>query len=493
MSSTNFSAANLLVGTRVGLGGLTKGLSDAGGKLTSFASGVSQKFGKFDLGKALVGGLAAFGAFKGFSFFEDLRKGAAESLDEIGALSEKVGASASNLAGLQYAAKLANVEQAGLSSSLTKLGINLGQIASGGGQKAADALAQLGLNASDLAKMDRVEAFKAIAEQISKIPNPAQQSAAAVALLGKSGADLLPLMAQGAAGIAEAQEQASKLGIVSKNMDAGVQQVNASNDAWDKMMMTISGIGTQLAIAVAPAFTAIFNTISEVIGQANAWFQAQGDGSNFIIGALGMVGKAFGVVADVIHTVKLGWIAAQSLLTTGLGNVLGGVALVVKGFQDLLNLIPGVHKEFGDFLETYSADLKRLGADQWENFNKELAKEPPSTGINKWFDNLKAQAFEAQEVAAATKQDWSVVGDMANASAQIASEKGASSKQGAMFAGALEMGSAEARSAILAFRQNASGSLVGLANTAKASLDVQQKMLVGINRIADQNDEEDLF
>lgn len=454
----------IAIGMRVADSGFTKGLAKKSQQLSGFAASIPG---------LVTGGLAALGITKVASDLMGLRTAAADNLDTLGALSERVGATVSNLAGLQYAAKLANVEQGGLSTALTKLGVNLGEIAGGGGEKAAEALTRLGLSSKSLASMDRVEAFKQVSEAIARIPNPAERSALAVALLGKSGAELLPLMQQGAAGIEAAQKEAAKLGIATANLDQGAAKVNAANDAWDRMGMALGGVGQQLAIAVAPAFTAIFDTVAGVLGGVVNWVGNTTEGSNAVIGAVGLVGGAFGAVADVVHTLRIGFGAAQSVIITGLGDIVGGVGFVVKGFQDLLNLIPGVKVEFGNFLQTYSEDLKRLGAEKWEDFQAELVQPPPSQGIKGFFDNLNARMFEAKNFAVDIKKE---IGGVTDAEEEAKKTK-AKSKENKSFAGAMDLGSAEARSTIMAFQSRRFDNQRELANQSRAQTALQQRIL----------------
>jgi hypothetical protein len=64
--------------------------------------------------------------------------------------------------------------------------------AAGGGKEAVQALSSIGLSAADFQGLSSSEQFTLIANAINGITDPAQRAAAAVAIFGKSGADLLP-------------------------------------------------------------------------------------------------------------------------------------------------------------------------------------------------------------------------------------------------------------------------------------------------------------
>ncbi len=96
---------------------------------------------------------------------------------------------------------------------------NVGQAAMVGGP-AADALDRLGLSVKTIAGESADQAFKDIADGIAGVTNPAERARLAVDIFGKSGQKLLPLMMEGAAGIAAAQAEAEKLGISFSRVDA---------------------------------------------------------------------------------------------------------------------------------------------------------------------------------------------------------------------------------------------------------------------------------
>jgi hypothetical protein len=457
----------IVIGMRVGLGGLTKGLSSAGQQLSGFAAFATSN---------IKAGLAALGVTTAVTGLMNLRASAAESMESIGDLADRAGASTEGLTALKWAAHLGGVEFEQVSAAMLKLGVNLAK-ATAEGKGSDGVFARLGISAGKLAQMDRVEAFKQIAESLKGIQNPAERSALAVELFGKAGTNLGILWSQGAAGIEAAQAEMERLGVSFSRVD--VERVAMATDAWDKIGVAVEGVGQQLAIAVGPAFAAVFESIAQVVGQANSWFKAQGEGSNFVIGALGFVAKAFGVLVDVIHSVKLGFLAAQSVITTGLGFVVQGIAWVAKGLQEVINLIPGVKVEFGSFLETYADDLKRLGADQWAKFQSELAKEPPSAGVNAFFENLQVKAFEAKDAAAAVKKDWS---EIAEVSADVDANKAKDQKP---FAAAMELGSKEARSTILAFRRGgADETQKKIERNTRTQLDRQKAVADAVTQLA---------
>ena len=66
--------------------------------------------------------------------------------------------------------------------------------AASGGGSAADAFRQLGLQVGELAALKPDKQFEAIGKKIGAIADPTQRAAAAIAVFGKSGTDLLPMI-----------------------------------------------------------------------------------------------------------------------------------------------------------------------------------------------------------------------------------------------------------------------------------------------------------
>src|SRR2546426_591780 len=73
------------------------------------------------------------------------------------------------------------------------------------------------------------EALKGIADGLSKMENPAQRAAAAVAIFGKAGQGMLPMLLGGAEALSAAQREAEKLGLTFSRLDAA--KVELANEA----------------------------------------------------------------------------------------------------------------------------------------------------------------------------------------------------------------------------------------------------------------------
>ena len=71
----------------------------------------------------------------------------------------------------------------------------------------------------------------------------------AVDLFGKSGQGMINLIARGGKGLAEMEEEASKLGVAVSDLDAA--KIEEAHEATVKLWAAFAGIGQTIAIAVA--------------------------------------------------------------------------------------------------------------------------------------------------------------------------------------------------------------------------------------------------
>lgn len=201
------------------------------------------------LGGAIAGVLSA-GAVVGAI------KSSADYADQIGKLSQKIGIATEDISGLAYAAKLSDVSNEALSTGIKKLSTLIAE----GGEK----FKYLGINIKDAQgnSKDTLTVFAEVADRFAGMEVGAEKTALAVALFGKSGSDLIPLLNQGAAGIKAATDEARRFGlIVSKEAAAAAEQFNDN--------MTRLRASTQGAtVAIAGPFIKVLGESTEAMLRA---------------------------------------------------------------------------------------------------------------------------------------------------------------------------------------------------------------------------------
>jgi hypothetical protein len=208
-------------------------------------------FGAAIAGSAIVGGLGA------------IVKKSIDAGDELFNLQAKTGIAASSLIGLGNAAKLADVDQGTLAKGLTKLSVNLVKAAEGN-----DALAQkfqalgVSVKGADGQVVPADKALKQIADRFADLPDGAQKAAAAVALFGKSGADLIPLLNEGSASVEKFTFA------VGEDFAA---RSDLFNDTITELGIKAQGFGLELTDALLPALQSILEVFGDLFSTDQDW------------------------------------------------------------------------------------------------------------------------------------------------------------------------------------------------------------------------------
>ena len=142
------------------------------------------------------------------------------------------------------------------------------------GSEGAQAFARLGLSVSDLKAMRPEEAFVQVGEAIKNIKNPTEQAAAAMAVFGRAGAEMLPMLKSG---LADAMAQAEELGFVMSSQTAAA--ADALGDAVDALGMTWEGLKNNVASVIVQN-ASLHAFIEEGTTQLGRWSKAINGNTN---------------------------------------------------------------------------------------------------------------------------------------------------------------------------------------------------------------------
>lgn len=367
---------------------LEAGLKGARGQIGAFSgalAGVTAGVTNF----ALQMGVKAVGAMAGWVTNSFAAIGAAQDL------AIALNSDTQALQGLQYAAKNTGSDAATLNAALTKMNTNIGQ-GLAGNEKAAEGFDRLGLRIEDLAGMASTDAFGLIADEIAKLPTPAQQAQAAVDIFGKSASSLIPLLSEGSAGIEELQERYSMLSGGMSELD--VSKVQLAGDLMDDLGIFVKGVADQIAVNLAPFLsTAVAKMIDlGMNGQS----------------AVTMVGKGFtwleGILKEVAWwTVKIyqGWLSFQYVFQLLEVAFTKWYSTIERGFNGISAFIKKAtfgEVDFGtsDFFANWDREsTKALDATGSEilKLQSMLDKEAPQEFIGSIFEAVKTGADEAAQ------------------------------------------------------------------------------------------------
>ncbi len=277
-----------------------KGLGAAKQAVTDFGGGLMKIGGLIaGAGAAILGPLA--GAVLQFSAMGS----------EINDLAAKTGFGVEALSEYKFAAEQTGASMEDIGTSAKKMQKLLAE-AEGGSKTAAASLANIGLTVNDLKGLAPEEQFQKIADQLATIESPAQRTAAAMEVFGKSGTNLLPMVDN----LKALRQEARDLNLVPSA--EAISSADDIGDALDKVAAVgkaaVFEIGAALAPVLMPALTMVKNIGAAVVG----WIRNNGT----LIRTVAAIGLALLVAGGVIAGIGAGFIA--------LGAVIGGVMTVIS-------------------------------------------------------------------------------------------------------------------------------------------------------------------
>jgi hypothetical protein len=188
------------------------------------------------------------------------------------------------------------------------------------------ALMRLGINTSTFMSSAPDQQFLMIAEAISQIEDPTARTALAMDIFGRSGASLIPLLAEGSDGITRMMEEAKKLGITFTDETAA--RAEAFGDTMDKLKFSFMGVMNQIGPMVADMMEKLVPAMVEGVAKTVKWIQD----NEALVSGLIKFGAVVGGILTVIGPVL---VAIGSLIYafSGIMSAVAAVSSVIAGLS----------------------------------------------------------------------------------------------------------------------------------------------------------------
>ncbi|MDC8446461.1 MAG: hypothetical protein LV471_11115 [Nitrosomonas sp.] len=303
-----------------------------------------------------LGGALTLAAFSGFV------RGAINTADEMSKLSQKIGVTVRDVAGLQLAFRQSGIEANTLQTSIAMLARKAAE-----GNDAFQAMGVSTKNVDGTLKSTR-QLLGEVADRFAGYEDGAAKTALAIELFGRAGADLIPLLNGGSAALDAFDEMANKLGLTLDTETA--KQAEKFNDTLDLMGQGMQGIGRQIAAEMLPTFS----------GLADQFFTTMTEGDR-----LKSIAEALSTGLKVLTAVAIGVVGAFQTVGTVLGGVGAVIVNVFRGdFQaarEIANQLKGdLSVGFKSTLESMSKAWNATGSAAFEAMaltNKQLREQAP--------------------------------------------------------------------------------------------------------------------
>lgn len=298
-----------------------------------------------ELGEVILGGVVV-------EKFKEFVEGQVEAGVALKRQSEILGISTDNLQKFTLAAKEAGVSSEDAATGLRFLNKNIGEAILNGGE-AGKEFAKLGINLKDGEgkTKDVTEVAALLADKLQGMHSQAERTTVAMKLLGRGGANLLPMFQEGGKGIEEAVKDFEELGGgISEDF---TKQAHEAERQTVRFQFALTSLKSRIAQAVMPAFEGIFKFMTKWVVKlidlnkktnfVKTALIALGTGAAFfalkkLLGVFGELGGGGGVMGVLKGLLKFGFI----------GAIIFGLYLV---FDDLFKLMTGGKSEIGELAD----------------------------------------------------------------------------------------------------------------------------------------------
>jgi hypothetical protein len=270
--------------------------------------------------------LAAIGAGISFAAITAAAKASIDLADNLNDLSKKTGIAVENLAGLNLAAKQSGTDLEGLALGVNKLSINIA--------KNGESFRELGISAKD-----PLQAFAQLADVLSSIEDPQQRAAVANKALGKSYAELMPLLLEGGDSIRSMTDEGRKASGITAQM---AKDADALNDQIALLSTQFQGLVNKGIGPLLPSMVALLEYLNSTDSDASTTGRS-----------ISILASVFGTLVEYVAT------AAHIINRFGLG--LGAIAAKINAISHLnFSGLSVIDKSFHEDIDKADAKLQNL-------------------------------------------------------------------------------------------------------------------------------------
>lgn len=201
------------------------------------------------------------------------------------------------------------------------------------------ALETLGLSLAELRAMNPQAQFDALSQAIAGVADPSQRAGLAMTVFGRAGTALLPMLAEGADGIAKLKDEAHKYGYV---MSQEVAEAGSNfNDNLDRLKGSLGGLAQQVVAGLLPTLNSLVKCAADVVAGIKEWINNNPNLVSTLAHVVASVGAVLTVFGALVASCG-SWIAlapavgaAWTIATGPIGITIMAIAGVVAGIVAL--------------------------------------------------------------------------------------------------------------------------------------------------------------
>lgn len=186
--------------------------------------------------------------------------------DMFDKMSKRTGIAVEELSRFKFAAEQSGSSLGTVERSLQRMSALLLN-ADRGLSTAKDTMAELGIQSASLAGSSQTQRFQAFADAIAQIEDPGRRSAMAMQVFGRSGTELLPLIAEGADGFAKLAAESDAL----RNTVTRTESIIGADltDAFNRVKVAGDGLFRSIGTKLGPSVIRLANVMAELLATAS--------------------------------------------------------------------------------------------------------------------------------------------------------------------------------------------------------------------------------
>lgn len=265
--------------------------------------------------------------------------------DSLDKASKRTGIAVESLSELNFAAEQSGASAQVLENSVRVMNRTLADAADGSAT-AVQALNMVGLAVEDLSGMSPEQRFIAISDALSKIQDPGERAAASMRLFGRTGTQLLPMLADGASGIERLRQEARDLGLTisTETAEKAAEFTDSLNRLRRVIVVTAVNVGALFGPAISGITTALAKSgraVNDFVGRNRVLIvtvAVVGASLVAVGGTLVAIGISAKVAAFAIGTL----VSAVAMLKVALGAVLFIFGAMTAPATIIIGLVVGL-------------------------------------------------------------------------------------------------------------------------------------------------------
>ena len=278
--------------------------------------------------------------------------GASRAGDEAGKMANRFGIATEKLMGMQHAVALAGGSNDAMAAGMRNMNMQALQAAQGS-EESARAFRLLGLDAETFLRLPVDQQFSLVIDRLHGMTNAGLRNAVAQQILGRSAGELAGTIFEGSKSFTEATARMKAWGAAISDVDS--EKLALANDAITNAKMAAQGLGTTIALAVAPVVKLLADRFSDAAAEANGFRDEVSEGMEIASNAVG-TGIWF------VERLQFAWAGLKYGAGLAIDGIVQALAGLDRAYTDTMNSLANswVGKRLGMEAREYSATLQEM-------------------------------------------------------------------------------------------------------------------------------------